>query len=221
MERLAQALPSRLSGGEGQRLALARALVADPQVLLLDEPLGALDARLRQRMLELIRQVHDQRELTTIFVTHDSREALLHSNRVAVLGNGQVLQTGRPQEVYRFPNTPRVAELCGPVVLVDGELLPGEKVALPFGACDTTLRGETGSKVQVLLRPENVEVHSYPYEPGCLEGAVRGARFCGAYWEVDVECAGITLKGRAAGEPCPGDKVCLELRGKLGGFLLA
>ncbi|MDX2006108.1 MAG: sulfate ABC transporter ATP-binding protein [Meiothermus sp.] len=113
LEGLAQRHPSQLSGGQRQRVALARALAVEPQVLLLDEPFGALDAKVREELRRWLRQLHDQLGLTSVFVTHDQEEALEIASRVVVFNNGRVEQVGAPEEVYDRPATPFVFHFLG------------------------------------------------------------------------------------------------------------
>jgi spermidine/putrescine transport system ATP-binding protein len=120
MEGQAHKKPNQLSGGQKQRVAIARALINEPRVLLLDEPLSALDAKLRQHMLIELDQIHDQIGITFIYVTHDQQEALSVSDRIAVMNQGDVLQVGSPQEIYESPATDFVARFIGETNLFDG-----------------------------------------------------------------------------------------------------
>jgi sulfate transport system ATP-binding protein len=115
LEGLAKRLPSELSGGQRQRIALARALAVEPRVLLLDEPFGALDARVRKELRRWLRRLHDELGLTSVFVTHDQEEALELADRVVVMSHGQIEQAGTPDEVYHAPATPFDAEFLGDV----------------------------------------------------------------------------------------------------------
>src|SRR5204862_683329 len=126
MDQLAGRLPNQLSGGQQQRVALARALVIRPDVLLLDEPLSNLDARLRLEMREEIRRIHAQTRLTTIYVTHDQKEALSLADRMAVLNEGAIEQLADPRTVYREPANPFVADFIGETNWLDAE---AEKVS--------------------------------------------------------------------------------------------
>ena len=153
--------PHQLSGGMQQRVALARALAIEPRVLLLDEPLSALDAKVRVQLREEIRRIQSRLGITTIYVTHDQEEALSISDRVAVLSQGHIEQIGPPGEIYGAPSTPFVAEFVGTMnrlegtVEGDGVVAYGEK-RLSIAA----VRGRpTGERVMVLVRPETVELH--------------------------------------------------------------
>jgi len=115
LDGMANRLPSQLSGGQRQRVALARALAVKPRVLLLDEPFGALDARVRRELRRWLRSLHDELGMTTVFVTHDQEEALELADRVVVMSHGRIEQEGRPDEVYHHPSTRFVAEFLGDV----------------------------------------------------------------------------------------------------------
>ena len=126
LEKLAQRFPSQLSGGQRQRVALARALAVEPSVLLLDEPFGALDAKVRQELRRWLRQLHDEIHITSVFVTHDQEEALELANRVVVMNEGRIEQIGSPDEVYNYPATPFVYKFMGNVNLFHGRLDDGK-----------------------------------------------------------------------------------------------
>src|SRR5439155_18133951 len=115
LERLERALPSQLSGGQRQRVALARALAAEPKVLLLDEPFGALDAKVRQELREWLRRLHDEIQVTSVFVTHDQEEAFEVADRVVVMNRARIEQVGTPDEVYDRPASSFVYDFLGHV----------------------------------------------------------------------------------------------------------
>jgi len=126
LDKLANRYPSQLSGGQRQRVALARALAVEPSVLLLDEPFGALDAKVRQELRRWLRQLHDEIHITSVFVTHDQEEALELANRVVVMNEGQIEQIGSPDEVYNHPATPFVYNFLGNVNLFHGRIDEGK-----------------------------------------------------------------------------------------------
>jgi putative spermidine/putrescine transport system ATP-binding protein len=152
--------PHQLSGGQQQRVALARALAIEPSVLLLDEPLSALDARVRHQLRAEIRNVQQRLGITTLFVTHDQAEALSMADRVGVMNAGRLEQLGTPEEVYERPATPFVAEFVGTMNRVAGRVLPGgrlEVLGASVGAIGSD-RQAPGSLVEVLVRPEALEL---------------------------------------------------------------
>jgi spermidine/putrescine transport system ATP-binding protein len=188
--------PSQLSGGQQQRVALARALVLTPRVLLLDEPLGALDARLRKNLQVELKALQADIGITFVFVTHDQEEALTMSDRVAVMNEGRVEQAGPPREVYEEPRTVFVADFLGVSNLLAGEAVGRDGAACSLRIGDRTFRagrGETGARgaVKAMIRPERIvlEPHDIPGEnrlPGLIERAV----FLGGLYELHVRVLG-------------------------------
>ena len=165
------AIPHQLSGGMQQRVALARALAIEPRVLLLDEPLSALDAKVRVQLREEIRRIQLELGITTLYVTHDQEEALSISDRVAVMWNGKIEQIGSPAEMYGSPATPFVAEFIGtmnrlPSTVADDGAIDYEGLRLPVDAAQGLPRGE---RVLCLVRPETVDV-------AIADGAARRGR---------------------------------------------
>jgi spermidine/putrescine transport system ATP-binding protein len=157
--------PSQLSGGQKQRVAIARALINEPSVLLLDEPLSALDAKLRQHMLIELDAIHDKIGITFIYVTHDQQEALSVSDRIAVMNEGKVLQIGTPQEIYETPATDFVARFIGETNLYEADVksVSGEMVELEvegFGNISVTAfePPPVGSHVSWTIRPEKIRI---------------------------------------------------------------
>ena len=165
LEAHASKKPAQLSGGQKQRVAIARALINEPSVLLLDEPLSALDAKLRQHMLIELDAIHDKIGITFIYVTHDQQEALSVSDRIAVMNAGEVLQVGTPQEIYEAPATDFVAKFIGDTNLYLGEVVSvdGEMTTISSAALGTVLVTDTdppapGTKVSFTVRPEKVRI---------------------------------------------------------------
>ncbi len=148
--------PSQLSGGQRQRVALARALAVEPSVLLLDEPFGSLDAKVRHELRRWLRQLHDEVHITSVFVTHDQEEALEVADRVAVMNEGRIEQVGRPDEVYNHPITPFVYNFLGNVNLFHGRV--DEATPIYEGA----------SGEPVFVRPHLLEIHRQPNGGGAL-----------------------------------------------------
>ena len=156
--------PAQLSGGQQQRVALARALATSPGLLLLDEPLSALDARVRLRLRHEIKALQRRLGVTTIMVTHDQEEALTMADRIVVMNHGAIEQVGTPQEIYRRPATAFVADFVGSMNFLAGTLLASDKVeiaGLTF-ACTTQDGLSPGAKVALCIRPEDVRVRDLP-----------------------------------------------------------
>ncbi len=164
MQEHADRAPHQLSGGQQQRVALARALVIRPDVLLLDEPLSNLDARLRLELRDEIRRIHDQAPITTIYVTHDQKEALSMADRIAVLRDGVIEQVGEPREIYAQPRTRFVAEFVGETNWLDGRVIgsSGNELQVETAAGVLRARSETrvgaGGRVWFGFRPEAVRI---------------------------------------------------------------
>ncbi|PKO87265.1 MAG: sulfate ABC transporter ATP-binding protein [Betaproteobacteria bacterium HGW-Betaproteobacteria-10] len=162
LDWLADRFPSQLSGGQRQRIALARALAVEPRVLLLDEPFGALDAKVRKELRRWLRNLHDELHITSIFVTHDQEEALEVADRVVLMDHGKVEQIGSPEEVYRFPATPFVYGFLGSVNFfhgrVDGEAVRVGEATLQHEAHDF----EHGAEVVAFSRPHELDIITDP-----------------------------------------------------------
>jgi putative spermidine/putrescine transport system ATP-binding protein len=181
--------PHQLSGGMQQRVALARALAIEPRVLLLDEPLSALDAKVRVQLREEIRRIQSRLGITTIYVTHDQEEALSISDRVAVLSQGHIEQIGPPADIYGSPATPFVAEFVGTMNRLEATVADpasGEIEYAGFRLPIDAVRGRTrGERVLVLIRPETVELELSSNGAG-LAGEVVSHTFLGAVMRLKV-----------------------------------
>jgi putrescine transport system ATP-binding protein len=162
--------PHQLSGGQRQRVALARALIRRPKVLLLDEPLSALDKKLREQTQFELMNIQSQVGITFVFVTHDQDEAMALSTRIAVMNRGQVIQVGTPSEIYEFPQSRFVADFVGTTNLFEGTVRGGEPghlvVQSPEAGCDLLVdelgRFNSGQRVWVALRPEKIRLSKQP-----------------------------------------------------------
>jgi sulfate transport system ATP-binding protein len=150
--------PAELSGGQRQRVALARALAPSPSLLLLDEPFGALDAKVRLELREWIRRLHKERHITSVFVTHDQEEAMDLADRVVVLHKGRVEQIGTPEEIYDRPATEFVAGFVGSMNVLDGQVTDG-RAALGSLAVHAPPGTGNGASVRAFVRPHDVELH--------------------------------------------------------------
>jgi putative spermidine/putrescine transport system ATP-binding protein len=191
LEAQADRFPHQLSGGQQQRVALARALAIKPEVLLLDEPLSALDAKVRSVLREEIRRIQLELGITTFFVTHDQEEALALADRIAVMNGGRLEQFGSPLEVYSHPSTEFVAEFVGSVNRVNGVVAESGKVVVDaLGVVDFHARGNSGfsrgDAVEVLIRPEAIAL-TQDATGGC---SIVGQSFLGASVKVKVATPG-------------------------------
>jgi spermidine/putrescine transport system ATP-binding protein len=191
--------PGQLSGGQQQRVALARALVLRPRVLLLDEPLGALDARLRKDLQVELKTLQESLGITFVFVTHDQEEALTMSDRLAVMNGGRVEQSGPPQEMYEEPATLFVADFLGVSNLVGADATGRDGAACVLRVGDRALRamqGDLGCRgaVKAMIRPERVQIEPQGSEgENRLPGLVEHLVFLGSFREVRVRLLGGAL----------------------------
>jgi spermidine/putrescine transport system ATP-binding protein len=200
------ARPGVLSGGQQQRVALARALVNEPEVLLLDEPLGALDLKLRQAMQVELKELQARVGITFIYVTHDQEEALTMSDRIGVMNQGNLLQVGKPQEIYEHPSTRFVADFIGEINLLDAKVVDSTAVELPGG---TKVRAEAaspaGTVVTLAIRPERLELYDLdeviPDGLNRIEGTVIRRMYFGDVFYYDVDTAAGVLEVKEENRP--------------------
>jgi sulfate transport system ATP-binding protein len=162
LDPLADRYPSQLSGGQRQRVALARALAVEPKVLLLDEPFGALDAKVRKELRRWLRQLHEEVHITTIFVTHDQEEALEVSDRVAILRAGKIEQIGTPEEIYDQPASPFVYDFLGNVNLFSGRVKDGAVIIGDTEFDAPEAGGEKDTDAVAFVRPHDIRITREP-----------------------------------------------------------
>jgi len=201
LDGLAQRCPAQLSGGQRQRVALARALAIEPELLLLDEPFGALDAQVRVSLRRWLRHLHEEMRLTTVFVTHDQEEALELADRVVVMNRGRIEQVGTPEEIYQQPATPFVFEFIGksnklPVRIQSGRLVAGDQRLEADG-----LDGAADGSAIAYVRPEHLALTPTPLESG-WRATVRHIYLAGsiAHVELEVPSLGQSLEAELGGE---------------------
>ena len=199
--------PAELSGGQQQRVALARSIVVKPAVLLLDEPLSNLDANLREEMRFEIRRLHDEFKMTMVYVTHDQAEAMVTSDRIAVMNKGRVEQIDAPYELYANPKTRFVAGFVGRTNFITGKRL-GDTVDFGgFSLPTQALRhqGPWPDEVLISVRPQSVELHRrQPASTGdrfCIEGRVQRRAYLGDSWDYHVGIAGSAQPLRISARP--------------------
>jgi iron(III) transport system ATP-binding protein len=221
LEELKERPATNLSGGQQQRLALARAVVREPKLLLLDEPLSNLDAKLRDEMRSELKRVQRTLGLTTVYVTHDQTEALSMSDTVAVMNEGRIIQIEEPKRIYEHPVNQFVADFIGAANLIPGILASSEGqgnlcvVETSCGSlrCANSGKGKTGGKVLFAVKPEDIQLSSNPSEsllPG-WSGKVEQISFLGGFVDYRISVGELTLRARV--HPSiffrPGEKVYL------------
>jgi sulfate transport system ATP-binding protein len=180
---LGHRFPAQLSGGQRQRVALARALAIEPRVLLLDEPFGALDAKVRRELRQWLRELHDKTGHTTVFVTHDQEEALELADRVVVMSQGRIEQVGTPDEIYDRPNSPFVFSFIGeaselPVTVASG------RVSIDDQPIDIDAAGTIDGSARLLMRPNGIDV--VEARPGAITGDIVAVRRSGGWRRVEL-----------------------------------
>ncbi len=179
----------RLSGGQQQRVAIARALVNRPKVLLLDEPLGALDLKLRKDMQNELKNIQHMTGITFIFVTHDQEEALSMSDTVVVMADGKIQQIGSPTDIYNEPINAFVADFIGESNILDGVMISDYKAKFAGHVFDCLDSGfAPNEQVDIVVRPEDVDI--VPLEKGMLSGTITQLTFKGDYYEIIVDIKG-------------------------------
>ena len=189
LEAKLQNLPNNLSGGQQQRVAIARALVNRPKVLLLDEPLGALDLRLRKDMQNELKRIQQQMGITFIYVTHDQEEALTMSDTVVVMDKGRIQQIGTPEDIYNEPKNAFVADFIGESNILNGTMVRDNVVKM-YGKEFPCVDGgfAPNEPVDVVIRPEDIDI--VPVEQGQLVGTVTNVTFKGMQYDIIVDFRG-------------------------------
>ena len=200
----------RLSGGQQQRVAIARGLVNHPKVLLLDEPLGALDLKLRKEMQLELKRLQQAMDITFIYVTHDQEEALTMSDTVVVMNDGDIQQIGSPEDIYNEPKNAFVADFIGESNILDGIMLKDFRVEFAGSEFTCVDKGfERNQPVQVVVRPEDIQV--VPAIQGQLTGIVKEVIFKGVHFEMHVEQAGYEWIIHSTQASAPGELIGMRI----------
>ncbi|MBR2528383.1 MAG: ABC transporter ATP-binding protein [Blautia sp.] len=198
-----------LSGGQQQRVAIARALVNEPKVLLLDEPLGALDARIRKQMQFELKKIQREVGITFIYVTHDQEEALSMSDTVVVMNNGEIQQIGKPTDIYNEPENRFVASFIGESNIIEGIMIKDYLVEFDGFQFPCVDKGfEDNEKIEVVLRPEDLDI--VEPEEAKIQGIVRNITFKGVHYEILIETQFRTYKIQTTDYAEVGRKVGLK-----------
>ncbi len=194
-----------LSGGQQQRIAIARAIVNEPEILLLDEPLGALDYKMRKEMQLELKEMHKELGITFIFVTHDQEEALTMSDKIVVISDGQIQQAGAPKDIYDEPANTFVADFIGESNIYNGEMTGNKKVTFCDQEFDCVDDYPIGMKIEAVIRPEDVML--VKPEDGKIQGEVDSSIFKGTYYEITVLDGKNEIVAQGQKELAKGEKV--------------
>ncbi len=198
-----------LSGGQQQRIAIARALVNEPEILLLDEPLGALDLKMRKEMQLELKQMHDELGITFIYVTHDQEEALTMSDRIVVMSEGRIQQLGTPEDIYNEPKNAFVADFIGESNIFNGIMTGKLRARFCGGEFECVDDIEEGTHITAVVRPEDVEIT--PPEDGTIRGIVSSVIFKGMHYEITIESGKNEMVARSVHSARPGDTVGMRV----------
>ena len=198
-----------LSGGQQQRVAIARAIVNEPEILLLDEPLGALDYKMRKEMQFELKEMHKQLGITFIFVTHDQEEALTMSDKIVVMADGKIQQVGKPEEVYQLPENVFVADFIGESNIFDAEMTGENEVSIHGIPFTCTEEFPVGDRVEVVIRPEAVKLTTP--EKGKIQGEVYSSVFKGTAYEITIYSGKTEIVARSMKSLETGMKVGVSL----------
>ena len=201
---------STLSGGQQQRIAIARAIVNEPEILLLDEPLGALDLKMRKEMQLELKAMHKRLGITFIYVTHDQEEALTMSDTIVVMSDGAIQQIGTPEAIYNEPQNTFVADFIGESNIFSGVMPKDGQVRFcgkAFKCLDSGF--EKDEPVDVVVRPEDVQITSV--EDGVLKGKVTSVIFKGMHYQILVQCGRYEIEIQSTTTPCVGETVGLNV----------
>lgn len=198
-----------LSGGQQQRIAIARAIVNEPKVLLLDEPLSALDYKMRKEMQLELKNMHKKLGITFIFVTHDQEEALTMSDKIVVIADGEIQQVGTPEEIYNEPANVFVADFIGESNIFTGTMMGKLKASFADGIFDCVDDYETGTKIEAVIRPEDVEI--VDENDGQLTGVVSSSDFKGTFYITFVQCGQYEVEAHCLNHYDEGTKVGLKV----------
>ena len=198
-----------LSGGQQQRIAIARALVNEPEILLLDEPLGALDLKMRKEMQLELKQMHDELGITFIYVTHDQEEALTMSDRIVVMSEGRIQQLGTPEDIYNEPKNAFVADFIGESNIFNGIMTGKLRARFCGGEFECVDDIEERTQITAVVRPEDVEIT--PPEEGTIRGIVSSVIFKGMHYEITIESGKNEMVARSVHSARPGDTVGMRV----------
>ncbi len=190
MQSYSREYPGRLSGGQQQLIAIARAIVTEPKLLLMDEPLSNIDIRLREEIRQEIMRIQHETQITTIYVTHDQEDAFLLADKVAVMNEGIIEQTGAPEDIYNSPNSPFVAGFIGESNIIQVKILGKDRVLTPWGELDCNTKGHTEGIATLFFRPHQAKIE----KGGQYEGVIISRDFIGGVYRYHISTSGVKIK---------------------------
>lgn len=190
MQNYSREYPGRLSGGQQQLIAIARAIVTEPKLLLMDEPLSNIDIRLREDIRQEIRRIQHETQITTVYVTHDQEDAFLLASKVAVMNEGIIEQTGTPEEIYNSPISPFVARFIGESNMINIKVLGKDRVSTPWGELDCNTKGRVAGNATLFFRPHQARIE----KGGQYEGMIISRDFIGGVYRYHISTSGEKIK---------------------------
>ena len=190
MQKYTNAYPGKLSGGQQQLIAIARAIVTEPKLLLMDEPLSSIDVKLREEVRKEIKRIHQETQITTIYVTHDQEDAFLLANKIAVMNTGVIEQIGSPEEIYSSPESRFVANFIGESNIIGIRIVGKNKILTPWGELVCNTKGREGNNASLFFRPQ----HAIIGKDGCISGVITSREFISGVYRYYISTAGIEIK---------------------------
>ncbi len=215
LEGFEKRFPSQLSGGQQQRVAIARTVVTNPQLMLMDEPLSNLDAKLREEMRSFITDLQKRLGITTLFVTHDQIEAIELADQIGVMFKGELVQFGTPEDIFNRPINPKVADFMGATNLISGHLKSKTRLETEVGSLDLAQQPSQveGSKVIATIRPEHIDLNTETKGPNQFKALIKEAVYYGGIvsYKVQSGLLSLNVKDRSTRRFKVGEEVMLEL----------
>ena len=190
MQKYSREYPGRLSGGQQQLIAIARAIVTEPKLLLMDEPLSNIDIRLREEIRQEIRRIQHETQITTVYVTHEQEDAFLLASKVAVMNEGIIAQIGTPEEIYNSPISPFIAHFIGESNMINIKVLGKDRVLTPWGELDCNTKGHTAGNATLFFRPHQARIE----KGGQYEGVIISRDFIGGVYSYHISTSGVKIK---------------------------
>jgi ABC-type sugar transport system ATPase subunit len=190
MQKYARGYPARLSGGQQQLIAIARAIVTEPRLLLMDEPLSNIDVKLREDIRQEIRRIQQETQITTVYVTHDQEDAFLLADNIAVMNAGMLEQIGSPEEIYSSPTSLFVANFVGEANIIQAKIVGKDRVLTPWGELVCNTKGQEGENAYLFFRPHQAKID----DSGLCYGTIIHRDFASGVYKYRISTSGIEFK---------------------------